>query len=107
MGQHHHWGSDHNGPGMIATSGLEWSCDGHLVALFEGNRVLVTVTPFAHASFARALAEHFTVHIIERRGRGRSSPQGDDYSMDKEREDVLALQQQTGAAFLVDHSFGG
>ncbi len=49
----------------------------------------------------------FTVHIIERRGRGRSSPQGDDYSMDKEREDVLALQQQTGAAFLVGHSFGG
>ena len=60
-----------------------------------------------YVAFARALAEHFTVHIIERRGRGRSSPQGDDYSMDKEREDVLALQQQTGAAFLVGHSFGG
>jgi pimeloyl-ACP methyl ester carboxylesterase len=60
-----------------------------------------------YAAFARALAEHFTVHIIERRGRGESDPQGDDYSIAKEREDVLALQQKTGASFLVGHSFGG
>ncbi len=60
-----------------------------------------------YAAFARALAEHFTVHTIERRGRGESSPQGDDYSIAKEREDVLALQQKTGASFLVGHSFGG
>ena len=60
-----------------------------------------------YAAFASALAEHFTVHIIERRGRGRSSPQGNDYSMIKEREDVFALQQKTGASLLVGHSFGG
>ncbi|MDQ2716115.1 MAG: alpha/beta hydrolase [Chloroflexota bacterium] len=60
-----------------------------------------------YAAFANALAEHFTVHIIERRGRGLSSPQGDDYSILTEREDVLALQQKTGASFLVGHSFGG
>jgi pimeloyl-ACP methyl ester carboxylesterase len=60
-----------------------------------------------YAAFARALAEQFTVYTIERRGRGESGPQGDDYSMVKEREDVLALQQQTGASFLVGHSFGG
>ena len=60
-----------------------------------------------YAAFASALAEHFTVHIIERRGRGKSSPQGDDYSMIKEREDVFALQQETGASLLVGHSFGG
>ncbi|MBO0796038.1 MAG: alpha/beta hydrolase [Ktedonobacteraceae bacterium] len=60
-----------------------------------------------YAAFASALAEHFTVHIIERRGRGLSSPQGEDYSIRKECEDVLALQQQTGASLLVGHSFGG
>ncbi len=60
-----------------------------------------------YAAFARALAEHFTVHTIERRGRGESGPQGNDYSIDKECEDVLALQAETGAAFLVGHSFGG
>jgi pimeloyl-ACP methyl ester carboxylesterase len=60
-----------------------------------------------YAAFASALAEHFTVHIIERRGRGESSPQGNDYSILKEREDVLALRQKTCASLLVGHSFGG
>src|SRR5262245_20353632 len=58
-------------------------------------------------AFASALAERFTVHIMERRGRGLSSPQGDDYSMRKECDDVLALQRATGASLLVGHSFGG
>ncbi len=57
-----------------------------------------------YAAFASALAEHFTVYTIERRGRGLSSPQGDDYSILKEREDVLALLQETGASLLVGHS---
>jgi pimeloyl-ACP methyl ester carboxylesterase len=81
--------------------------------LSMGNGPSLLVIPGAlsmaadYVAFARALAEHFTVHIIERRGRGLSSPQGDGYSMAKEREDVLALQQKTGASFLVGHSFGG
>src|SRR5690349_19841296 len=60
-----------------------------------------------YAAFARALAEHFTVHTIERRGRGESGPQGADYSIIKECEDVLALQTETGASLLVGHSYGG
>ena len=60
-----------------------------------------------YAAFTRALSEHFTVHTIERRGRGESGPQGDDYSIVKECEDVLALQAETGAALLVGHSYGG
>ena len=60
-----------------------------------------------YTDFARALAERFTVHVIERRGRGLSSPQGSDYSMTKECEDVLALQRETGASLLVGHSYGG
>jgi pimeloyl-ACP methyl ester carboxylesterase len=60
-----------------------------------------------YTAFASALAGRFSVHIIERRGRGLSSPQGDEYSIRKEREDVLALQQETGASLLVGHSFGG
>jgi pimeloyl-ACP methyl ester carboxylesterase len=60
-----------------------------------------------YAAFARALSEHFTVHTIERRGRGESGPQGDDYSIVKECEDVLALQAETGASMLVGHSYGG
>jgi pimeloyl-ACP methyl ester carboxylesterase len=60
-----------------------------------------------YAAFARALSAHFTVHTLERRGRGESGPQGDDYSIVKECEDVLALQKETGAALLVGHSYGG
>ena len=60
-----------------------------------------------YTAFASALAEHFTVHIIERRGRGLSSPQGEDYSIRKECEDVLAVQAKTSASLLVGHSFGG
>lgn len=60
-----------------------------------------------YAAFARALAEYFAVHTIERRGRGESGRQGEDYSILKECEDVLALQQETGASLLVGHSYGG
>jgi pimeloyl-ACP methyl ester carboxylesterase len=60
-----------------------------------------------YVAFARALSEHFSVHIIERRGRGESGPQGDAYSIAKECEDVIALQATTGASFLVGHSYGG
>lgn len=81
--------------------------------LTTGSGPAVLVIPGAlstaadYTAFASALGEHFTVHTIERRGRGLSSPQGDDYSILKEREDVLALQQKTGASMLVGHSFGG
>jgi len=60
-----------------------------------------------YAAFARALARRFTVRVIERRGRGKSGPQGADYSIIKECEDVLAVQGQTGARLLVGHSYGG
>lgn len=60
-----------------------------------------------YAAFASALADHFAVHTLERRGRGRSGPQGDGYGIQKEIDDVLALQRETGACFLVGHSYGG
>jgi pimeloyl-ACP methyl ester carboxylesterase len=67
----------------------------------------VLSTAADYATFARALSEHFTVHTIERRGRGESGPQGNDYSIVKECEDVAAVQTETGAALLVGHSYGG
>ena len=89
------------------------SQDGAKCYLTMGSGPSVLVIPGAlsmasdYAAFSSALAEHFTVYIIERRGRGLSSPQGDDYSILKERGDVLALLQKTGASLLVGHSFGG
>lgn len=56
---------------------------------------------------AAALAARFTVHTIERRGRGASGPQGDDYSSDAECADIEAVRAATGARFVFGHSFGG
>ena len=90
------------------------STDGTAIAyrtVGQGPAVLVIPGALAVASdfdpFARELAERFTVHTIERRGRGESGSQGDDYSIERECEDVAALRAVTGATFLFGHSFGG
>ncbi len=57
--------------------------------------------------FARGLAEFGTVHVIDRRGRGRSGPQGPDYSIERELEDLFAVQAHTGARAAFGHSYGG
>jgi pimeloyl-ACP methyl ester carboxylesterase len=57
--------------------------------------------------FARALAESFAVHVIDRRGRGRSGPQGQAYTIERELEDVAAVQARTQAKFIFGHSYGG
>ncbi len=56
---------------------------------------------------ARALAPSFAVHVIDRRGRGRSGPQGPAYSIEREVEDLAAVQAQTGAGIVFGHSYGG
>lgn len=98
----------------IGIPGTVLSRDGTTIAyLSQGAGPAVVVVPGVlsvaadYAVFARALAEHFTVHTIERRGRGESGPQGDDYGIVKECEDVRALRSQTRARLLVGHSYGG
>jgi pimeloyl-ACP methyl ester carboxylesterase len=99
---------------LVSDTGSLTSRDGTRVSfLTVGSGPAVIVVPGAlsvaadYGAFARALAEHFTVHTIERRGRGLSGPQGDDYSIAKELDDLLSLQSATGARFLVGHSYGG
>ncbi|GHO80250.1 alpha/beta hydrolase [Ktedonobacter sp. SOSP1-85] len=96
------------------TTHIVLSQDGTRISyLSVGSGPAVIVVPGAlsfasdYTAFVRALAEHFTVYTIERRGRGLSGPQGNDYSITKESEDVLALQRETGASLIVGHSFGG
>ncbi|MDQ1551219.1 MAG: hypothetical protein QOD50_641 [Actinomycetota bacterium] len=56
---------------------------------------------------ARLLAESFSVHTLDRRGRGDSGPQGDDYSADAEADDVAAVLDATGSDSVFGHSYGG
>lgn len=57
--------------------------------------------------FARALSDSFAVHVIDRRGRGHSGPQGAAYGIARELEDLFAVQAQTGATIVFGHSYGG
>lgn len=64
-------------------------------------------TAHDYLPLARAFGEHFTVHVLERRGRGASGPQGAAYSADKEAQDVAAVVAATGATRVFGHSYGG
>jgi pimeloyl-ACP methyl ester carboxylesterase len=90
------------------------SRDGTTVAYTSiGTGPAVLVIPGAlsvaadYLAFARELGSHFTVHVLERRGRGKSGPQAAGYNIGQECEDVLALRAATDARFLVGHSYGG
>ena len=67
--------------------------------------VLSTANDFT--AFARALGKTHTVHTVDRRGRGLSGPQGGDYSMIKECEDIAAVQIATESRLIFGHSYGG
>jgi pimeloyl-ACP methyl ester carboxylesterase len=46
------------------------------------------------------LSDEFTVYIPDRRGRGMSGPVSEDYSIEKEDEDLDALLKKTGAHYV-------
>ena len=56
---------------------------------------------------SRRLAEHFTLHALDRRGRG-ASEDGPTYALAREVEDVVGLVEAIGGdVFVLGHSFGG
>jgi pimeloyl-ACP methyl ester carboxylesterase len=55
----------------------------------------------------QALSDEFTVYIPDRRGRGLSGPFGENYSLQKEVEDIDALLEKTSAQYLFGGSTGG
>lgn len=71
--------------------------------------VMVHGTSTDHTSFrflTPLLEDHFTVHIIDRRGRGDSGD-SDEYSIDREFEDIAAVVNSIkGSVSLFGHSFG-
>jgi pimeloyl-ACP methyl ester carboxylesterase len=90
------------------------SADGTAVEYLSvgcGPDVIVIPGAFAMAAaltdFAMLLAERHTVHIVQRRGRGGSGPQGDRYGIARECEDLEAIRRQTGARLIFGHSYGG
>lgn len=80
------YGSD--GPGLLVLSGS-------------------AAPPGGYQGFARALAADFTVHVLHRRGRGASGPQGAAYTLGLEARDVLTVMKATGSRIVFGHSYGG
>jgi pimeloyl-ACP methyl ester carboxylesterase len=60
-----------------------------------------------YEQLAEILATRFTVYLMDRRGRGRSGPQGKNYSLRKECEDALAIIRKHDIKNVFGHSFGG
>jgi pimeloyl-ACP methyl ester carboxylesterase len=60
-----------------------------------------------YLELGRHLAPGCTVHLMDRRGRGTSGPQGPGYGLDTEIADLLAVQADTGARWVFGHSYGG
>jgi len=90
------------------------SADGTAVEYLSagcGPDVIVVPGVLATASdmttFAKLLARRFSVHVVQRRGRGGSGPQGERYGIARECEDIEAVRARTGARLIFGHSFGG
>ena len=99
---------------MSPTTASVTSADGTRIACRRsGSGPAVLVVPgnnrMAHNydALAAALADAFTVVVIERRGRGASGPQGAGYSLAREVQDVQAVARAEGAALVFGHSYGG
>jgi pimeloyl-ACP methyl ester carboxylesterase len=60
-----------------------------------------------YRALAAALADDFTVYVMDRRGRGGSGPQGTAYGMDRECDDLVAVLAHANANLVFGHSFGG
>jgi dienelactone hydrolase len=94
--------------------------DGAVLELFtaagdgqtEGGVVVVhgsMVTAELYRDFAQRLAEslHAPVHLYNRRGRGASSAQPEDYSLAVEISDLGAVLAHTGSQAVFGHNYGG
>jgi len=60
-----------------------------------------------YRDLALALADSYTVHLMNRRGRARSGGKGAEYGVAEDCQDAEALLRHTGAEYLFGHSYGG
>jgi pimeloyl-ACP methyl ester carboxylesterase len=95
------------------TTGFVTAKDGVIIGyhqLGQGPGLVVLHGAFesgkSHIQLADALADHFTVFLPDRRGRGLSGAIGKNYSINKEVEDMEVLLAHTGANYVFGVSAG-
>ncbi|MFJ8578060.1 alpha/beta fold hydrolase [Micromonospora sp. NPDC093277] len=64
------------------------------------------VTIDEYRRLAARLAERFTVHLYNRRGRADAAPRREPYTVEQEIDDLGAVLAHTGARRAVGHSYG-
>lgn len=104
-----------SGGGARLVSRTVTSADGTAVEYLSTGRgpgVIVVPGALAEAADLNGLAALLAdagheAHVVQRRGRGASGPQGASYGIERECEDVAAVRAATGARMLFGHSYGG
>jgi pimeloyl-ACP methyl ester carboxylesterase len=91
---------------------LELFSTGAELASAGSGVVVVTasmVTAADYTRFAQKLSAALgrPVHTFNRRGRGASSPQAEDYTLDADIRDLKAVMKHTSSTDVFGHSFGG
>lgn len=64
------------------------------------------VTIHEYRRLAARLADRFTVHLYNRRGRADAAPRREPYTVEQEIEDLGAVLAHTGARRAIGHSYG-
>lgn len=76
--------------------------DGPGLVVVHGGGVTVDV----YRRFAARLANRFTVHLFNRRGRADAPPRSLPYTIDQDIDDLAAVLEHTGARNVIGHSGG-
>ncbi len=89
----------------LFTTGAELASAGSGVVVVPASMV----TAADYTRFAQKLSAELgrPVHTFNRRGRGASSPQAEDYTLDADIRDLDAVMKHTSSTDVFGHSFGG
>ena len=86
-----------------ATVALHSTGSGPGIVVVHGGGVTIDL----YRRLAAALADRFTVHLYNRRGRADAPPRSEPYTFDQDIDDLAAVLEHTGAENVLGHSSGG
>ncbi|MFC4017134.1 alpha/beta fold hydrolase [Micromonospora sp. GCM10011542] len=86
-----------------ATIAVHSTGTGPGIVVVHGGGVTIDV----YRRLAAALADRFTVHLYNRRGRMDAPPRSEPYTFEQDIDDLAAVLEHTGAGNVIGHSSGG
>ena len=89
----------------LFTTGAELASAGSGVVVVPAS--MVTAADYTRFAQKLSAALGRPVHTFNRRGRGASSPQAEDYTLDADIRDLDAVMKHTSSTDVFGHSFGG